>query len=130
MLAGNFPNVGTWTRKRNHHSIVVSDTHVFSPNLVNTARWGWIKDYFIDGEETDGFLPVTGDAVVKNLGLQGVNPRGLRAMGFPTMNITGVSILRINPGGVNLDRKDFSYADSLTWSRGSHVFKFGGELKT
>lgn len=130
VLSGSFPNVGTWTRKRNHHSIVVSDTHVFSPRLVNTARWGWIKDYFIDGEETNGFTPVTGDTVVKNIGLQGVNPRGLVAMGFPTMNITGVSTLRVQPGGVNLDRKDFAYADSMTYSSGSHVLKFGGELKT
>jgi len=130
VLAGAFPEVGTWTRKRNHHSIVVSDTHVFSPTLVNTARWGWIKDYFIDGEQTDGFTPVTGDTVVKAIGLQGVNPRGLSAMGFPTVNITGVTLMRINPGGVNLDRNDFSYADSVTWSKGSHVVKFGGEMKT
>jgi carboxypeptidase family protein/TonB-dependent receptor-like protein len=129
-LAGSFPNVGTWTRDRHHHSIVVSDTHTFTPTLVNTARWGWIKDYFIDGSEIDGFKPVTGDAVVRDLGLQGVNPGGLSAMGFPQLIIQGVTTLRVQPGGVNLDRRDFSYADSLTWSKGRHVLKFGGELRT
>ena len=50
VLAGSFADVGTWTRYRYHHSIVVSDTHIFSPTLVNTARWGWIKDYINDGD--------------------------------------------------------------------------------
>ncbi len=130
VLAGTFPQVGTWTRKRFHHSIVVSDTHVFSPNLVNTARWGWVKDHISDGEEVAGVKPVTGDSVVSAIGLQGVNPHGFSAQGFPTMDITGVSKLYEQPGGVGLDRRDFSYADSLTWSVGQHVFKFGGELRT
>ncbi len=129
ILAGSFPNVGTWTRLRNHFSIVVTDTHIFSPTLVNTFRWGWAKDYFDDGGEIKGFQPVTGDSVVSALGLQGVNPRGLKAMGFPTMNITGVTTLRVQPGGVNLDRNDFTFANSLTWNKGSHVMKFGGELR-
>ena len=73
---------------------------------------------------------MTGDQVVQAIGLQGVNPRGLKAMGFPRLDITGVTTLRVNPGGVALDRNAYSYADSVTWSAGSHVVKFGGELKT
>ncbi|MBK9168496.1 MAG: carboxypeptidase regulatory-like domain-containing protein [Bryobacterales bacterium] len=130
VLAGTFPNVGTWTRDRDHHSIVISDTHMFTPNLINTFRWGWIKDYFIDGTTIDGFTPVTGDQVVQDIGLQGVNPQGLSQMGFPVMNIVGLTNIRQQPGGVNLDRRDFAYANSTTWTTGSHVIKFGGELRT
>ncbi len=130
VLAGSFPNVGTWTRNRHHHSIVVNDTHTFSPTLVNTAIWGWIKDDIRDGTQIDGFTPVTGDAVVSQLGLQGVNPRGLQAMGFPTFNIVGVQTLRVQPGGVVTDRHDFEYSNTTSWSRGSHVLKFGGTLRT
>ena len=130
ILAGNFPDVGTWTRKRFHHSVVISDTHIFSPSLINTARWGWIKDHVGDGEEVSGVKPVTGDTVVQALGLQGVNPNGFKAQGFPTIDITGVDKLSEQPGGVVQDRRDFSYADSVTWSRGRHVMKFGGELRT
>ncbi|MBK9168499.1 MAG: carboxypeptidase regulatory-like domain-containing protein [Bryobacterales bacterium] len=130
VLAGSFPNVGTWTRERDHHSIVISDTHMFSPNLINTFRWGWIKDYFIDGTTVDGFTPVTGDQVVQDLGLQGVNPQGFSAMGFPRMDIVGLTTLRQQPGGVNLDRNDFAYANSTTWTTGSHVVKFGVDLRT
>ncbi|MEN6535714.1 MAG: carboxypeptidase regulatory-like domain-containing protein, partial [Bryobacteraceae bacterium] len=130
VLAGCFPEVGSWTRERHHHSIVVSDTHIFSPSLVNTARWGWLKDFVKDGDEVDGFTPVKGDEVVKNIGLQGVNAQGLSAMGFPTLTVTGITTINQTAGGVNQDERDFSYADSLTWSTGRHVFKFGGEWKT
>ncbi|HYM12330.1 MAG TPA: carboxypeptidase regulatory-like domain-containing protein [Bryobacterales bacterium] len=130
VLAGSFPNVGTWTRYRYHHSIVVSDTHVFSPTLVNTVRWGWIKDYINDGDTIAGVTPVKGDAVVKDIGLLGVNPRGFSAQGFPQMNITGVTSLTVQPGGLNTSTRNFDYAESMTWSKGAHVLKFGGELRT
>lgn len=130
VLAGAFPEVGTWTRARNHHSIVVSDTYVVSPTLVNTFRWGWIRDYFFDGDTIDGFTPVKGDDVVKALGLQGVNPRGLSAMGFPTFNITGITTLRVQPGGTAQDINIHSFGNTTIWTRGSHVVKFGGEVRS
>lgn len=129
VLAGSFPNVGTWTRMRHHHSVVISDTHTFSSRLVNNTRWGWIKDDIRDGGTIDGFTPVTGDAVVQNLGIQGVNPRGLKAMGFPVMDIVGVSRLSIQPGGTINDRHDFEFTNNTSWSIGSHVIKFGGDLR-
>lgn len=130
VLAGAFPNVGTWTRVRKHYSVVVSDTHVFSPTLVNTLRWGWIKDYYVDGNTVDGYTPVRGDKVIEAIGLQGLEtamkfPR----MGFPEMAITGVQTLSSNRGGVNQNRIDQEFADSVTWSAGRHVVKFGGELR-
>jgi hypothetical protein len=130
VLAGAFPDFGEWTRTRYHHSVVVSDTHVFSPTLVNTARWGWIKDKINDGSTVAGVTPVNGDAVVKNIGLQGVNPRGFSAEGSPDIAITGMTELLVQPGGLNTLTRNFDYADSMTWSRGAHVLKFGGELRT
>jgi hypothetical protein len=129
VLAGSFPQVGTWTRARDHHSIVVSDTHVFSPGLVNTFRWGWIKDYFFDGDTISGFTPIKGDEVVSKLGLQGVNPGGYSAMGFPTMTITGIQQMRVQPGGVAQDINIHSFSNTVSWSKGGHVMKFGGELR-
>ena len=131
VLAGSsFPDVSEWTRTRYHHSIVISDTHVFSPTLVNTARWGWVKDRINDGSTVGGVTPVNGDTVVKDIGLQGVNPHGYSAQGFPSITITGVTPLTVNPGGLNQDLRNFDYGDSITWSKGSHVLKFGGELRT
>ncbi|HWQ54828.1 MAG TPA: TonB-dependent receptor [Bryobacteraceae bacterium] len=129
ILNGSFENLGTWTRQRRHHSIVANDTHVFSPTLVNSFNWGWIKDYFIDDETTGGFTPQTGDQAVAAIGLQGVNPKGYKAGGFPQMTFVGLQQLFQQPGGVNLDQNIFQFTDSMTWSTGKHVIKWGSDLR-
>ncbi|HYM11170.1 MAG TPA: TonB-dependent receptor, partial [Bryobacterales bacterium] len=73
--------------------------------------------------------PFKGDQAVQKIGLQGVNPHGYSAQGFPTMNIAGYATLRTQPGGEVQNDHDWGYADTVTWSRGRHVFKFGGEYK-
>ncbi len=128
VLAREFPSLG-WTRLRRGNHIVVEDTHVFSPNLVNTFRVGFYQAVVDDGTTVNNFIPQKGDAVVKLLGLQGVNPQGLSAMGFPRVDIAGYPTLRNQPGGKISDDRDWGYAESLTWSKGRHVFKFGAEIK-
>lgn len=130
VLNGPFENLGAWTRKRNHHSIAINDTHTFSPRLVNTFLFGWARDYFIDGDATGGVTPQKGDAAVSAIGLQGVNRGGYSVMGFPNMTIAGVQTLSQNPGGVNLNRNDLTFTDSLTYSLGRHVLKTGAALRT
>ncbi len=129
ILNGSFENLGTWTRQRKHHSIVANDTHVFSPNLVNSFNWGWIKDYYIDDDTTGGYTPQTGDQAVSAIGLQGVNPKGYKAGGFPYMTFVGLQQLFQQPGGVNLDQNVFQFTESMTWSKGKHVIKWGSDLR-
>src|SRR5688572_4186856 len=50
-------------------------------------------------------------------------------MGFPLMNITGVSMLRINPGGFIQNDKSWDFADSVTWAKDRHVLKVGMEFR-
>lgn len=130
ILAGSFPQVGTWTRNRYHFSTVVSDTYTFSPSWVNNFRWGWNHNHIEDGITTGGVTPTTGDQAVSAIGLQGVNPQGLKAMGFPDMTITGVSSLFQRPGGVISNENILQYTDDVTHAMGRHVLKFGGEVKT
>jgi len=117
------------TRNRPDAHIVVEDTQIFSPTLVNTARFGLYKETLNDGTTVNGFTPVKGDQVIKQLGITGVNPQGLSAMGFPIMSISGYSNIAIQAGGVTNDDRDWGAADTLTWARGKHVLKFGGEFK-
>ncbi len=117
------------TRNRPDAHITVEDTHVFSPSLVNTARFGVYKETLNDGTTVNGFTPVKGDQVIKQLGITGVNPQGLSAMGFPIMAISGYSNIAIQAGGVTNDDRDWGFADTMTWARGRHVLKFGGEYK-
>jgi hypothetical protein len=129
ILAGSFPNVGTWTRNRYHHSSVVSDTYTITPTLLNNFRFGWQVDHIKDGIEEVGFKPITGDRAVSTIGLQGVNPNNYKVMGFPDTTITGISPLTQQPGGSPAGYNTFTYNDSLTWEKGRHVAKFGGEVK-
>src|SRR5262249_12028592 len=117
------------TRQRWNVHMVIEDTHVFSPTFVNTFRVGLYKEKVTDGIPLYGVDPVKGNEVVAYLGLQGVNPQGLSAMGVPQMNISGYLPLMTPPGGVPQDDYDWGYADTATWSKGRHVIKFGGEYK-
>ena len=128
VLAGTYPAF-TWTRVRDSLTLVVEDTHLFSPSLVNTARFGLYRPNIIDGGDVNGTTPIKGDQIVKSLGLEGVNPQNLSAMGFPRIDISGYSSLREQPGGINQINKNWDYADSLTWATGRHVLKFGGEFR-
>ena len=101
----------------------------FPPTLVNTARFGVYKETLKDGDPVNGFTPVKGDEVIKKLGITGVNPQGLSAMGFPIMAISGFSNIAIQAGGITNDDRDWGMADTLTWARGKHVLKMGGEYK-
>ena len=128
VLAGPYPAF-TWTRVRDSRTLAVQDTHIFSPSLVNTFRWGLYQPNVIDGGDVSGITPIKGNQVVKDLGIQGVNPKGLSEMGFPRMDITGYMSLRQQPGGLLQNDKSWDYAESLTWAKGRHVFKFGGEFR-
>ncbi|HYM09238.1 MAG TPA: carboxypeptidase-like regulatory domain-containing protein, partial [Bryobacterales bacterium] len=98
VLPSNFPAF-EWTRVRFNIHMVIEDTHVFSPTLVNTFRLGLYKEKVTDGETVYGVTPFKGDQAVQKIGLQGVNPHGYSAQGFPTMNIAGYATLRTQPGG-------------------------------
>jgi len=125
--------VGTYTQARDHRQLVASDTHVFSPTIINTFTFGHQTDFLLAGEEEKGVKPLTGDVVVAALGLQGVNPKGYKSEGFPDTSISGLSTVQLGgSGGVdNIDQNNGidTYIDTLTWSKGKHVLKFGGEYR-
>ena len=118
----------SWTRERKYGKGVLSDTHIFSPSVVNTFSFGWNSNYMFDGNTVDGHTPPRGDDAVALIGLQGVNPKGLSEQGFPRMDISGIARMRTIDGGVRDDHVDFSWDDALTWTYGSHVSKFGFQL--
>ncbi len=118
----------SWTRRRSYSKAVISDTHIFSPSLVNNFTFGWNGNYMFDGDTVDGHTPPKGDDAISSIGLQGVNPKGLSEQGFPRMDIAGLSRLRTIDGGLRDDHFDFSWADTMTWTHGNHVTKMGFQL--
>lgn len=130
VLSSQLPQF-VWTRFRSHDHWVINDTHVFSPRLVNSFRFGLKRDYIKDGDEIAGVKPLEASETIQKMGLQGVNQPGLKnVQGAPTLAITGFTGFSMPGGGVVNDNNLASYADSLTWSVGRHVLKMGFELKT
>jgi hypothetical protein len=127
---GNLPAM-IGTQLRPNYSWAVTDTHVFSPNLLNEFTYGGNKDTSQYGPALKGITPVNGAQVASAIGLQGVNSEGLSGMGFPIMNITGYPALQTkNPGGTNINADSRGYNDALTWRFGRHTLKFGSQYRT
>ncbi|MBI5086227.1 MAG: TonB-dependent receptor [Acidobacteria bacterium] len=122
----------TYTQKRNHQQLVASDTHIFTPTLINTFTFGHQTDLFLYGEDEQGITPKFGADIVASIGLQGVNAKGYKAQGSPVIAIAGLSTLNSSTGAINYLNADNgvdSYIDTMTWSKGKHVMKFGGEFR-
>jgi hypothetical protein len=103
---------------------VISETHIFSPVLVNEARAG-VGRLFIDSRH-----PNYGDNVAERLGIAGINGGNdpIRS-GMPLINITGLtSIGDTGSRPAIITSENWQYIDNLSWYRGKHSLKFGAEV--
>jgi len=99
------------------------ETHVFSPALLNTARFGYSRaSYFFAGEPTPGTpaASLPGFVVGKPVGAVVV---GGSAAANPSAQL---SLAGSNIGSnLNITRNLLSYEDMVTLTRGKHEFRFG-----
>jgi hypothetical protein len=117
---GSLP-AATYVVDRPTTSAFLSWTHVFSPTLLNEFRTGISRNNEVEGPA------LIGSQVIQQIGLQGVNaPPNLP--GQPVFNITGISNTNAHSGPVhNLDT-NYQWVDNLSWTKGSHFFKFGADI--
>jgi len=118
------------TQTLRYRSLSLSDTHAFSPTLVNHLTLARTRFRVKQGESEGDVDPLKGDSAVTTLGLQGVNPQGFQAMGFPALTINGLTGLSMPYGGgaeENIARSDgfFTLRESVSWARGRHWLKGG-----
>jgi hypothetical protein len=119
-IANNYPD----------HFFDANSVHTFSSAIVNsfTANYGRIR--FNNGVSTDpsGIFGLNGNKLV---GIPG-NPQ--QTAGFSSQNMNGTSGTGFpdgfgtNPSPEIFIDNIFGYSDNLTWQRGRHLFKFGGEF--
>jgi hypothetical protein len=98
----------------------LNETHTFGPFIVNEARLGFNRQYG------------TNDPIAQ------LNPAdfGLRAgrsepVGLPQISVAGNALNFGGPQQFPAGRGDtmFVFADTVSWLRGRHSFKFGGEFR-
>jgi hypothetical protein len=119
-LQGNtIPGFGD-TRKSRRQILTFNETHTFTPNLVNEARFGFNRI----------FIRFSPNAQLNPLDF-GINNGVTRPIGLPQISITGSSLNFGGPAGFPQGRGDTTYvfSDTLNYLRGNHSFKIGGEFR-
>jgi Carboxypeptidase regulatory-like domain len=101
----------------------VEETHVFSPNLINTARVGYSRAaYYFLGKLTPGTPAVGVTSFVSNY------PTGAVVVGGSTASnpATQLGLAGSNNGtNLNVFRNLYTYEDQLSLIRGKHQLTFG-----
>jgi len=120
----------------NSRGVRLGETHTFSPTVINDVRFG------VTRVEIGIFNTGVGGAL-------GFNPSISAALGIPNTNIcgecTGSILLGIEEpnqrgrqnqlefigdgGPFYFKSNNFSFADELTWVRGTQTLKFGGDFR-
>ncbi len=119
-LQGNtMPGWGD-TRQSQRQIFTLNETHIFGPNLTNEARLGFNR---INITFTPNAQLNPADFGIIN----GVNAD----IGLPQMSITGFNFNLGGPAGFPQGRADMTVvlSDTVSYLRGNHSFKFGGEAR-
>src|SRR5215471_731508 len=103
-------------------SAVLNWVRVISPTMVNEARAGWTRPN--SGGNTADVAGILGNSGNAKLGIAGGQPD----VGMSTLNIGDV-MSAIGGGANNSNTTDevFQYGDNLSFHRGRHQFKLGGQ---
>jgi Carboxypeptidase regulatory-like domain len=101
-------------------NLSVGETHIFTPNVLNEFRFGWLS---VSGGQGD---PNAGNTFAAQNGLLGTttNPAD---MGYPQVNLSGVFSTIGTAAGFNtrVDR-NFEFYDNVLVHHGTHTVQFGG----
>jgi outer membrane receptor protein involved in Fe transport len=107
------------------YQAVLSETHVFSPTLLNTVRFGWSR-IFITAKNFDNGLNLP-----TQLGIPGVIVPGDEANtdGLPVMMISGATSIG-DPGNAptQIGTNNYQVNDNVTFVRGKHSIDIGAEI--
>lgn len=120
-LEGGLPTIGARKQRRQARNFLLSDTHTFRPNLINEFRFGVVRGY----NPFSG--PVNGPQIVKELGLTNLPADLPEVEALPTVSIAGFhgvsQIIYWRPVEMI-----YQWQDNVSWIRGRHTIKIGGEV--
>ncbi len=120
VLQGNtIPDFGD-TRQSRRQIFTLNETHIFSPALVNEARFGFNRIH----------ITFTPNAQLNPADFS-INNGITSAIGLPQIAVGGITLNFGGPSGFPQGRGDTTvvFSDTLNWVRGRHALKFGGEVR-
>jgi hypothetical protein len=117
---GGGSNLGTFGYYQNNPQTLtgLSFTHLFTPAMINEGRFGFSRTYV-------GQLGYhSGTDYNAQIGLPG--PTDPKLIGFPKIVVTNYAQLGDNSAlPVQFTVNSYQLTDTLSWVKGSHMFKFG-----
>ena len=119
---GGLPAFGPQNNFIRSRSVSTSETHIFGPNLLNEARFG----YYYSNSPREG--PLNGPEVVRSLGITGLAANlpdvgGVFKVGFAGIGLQGINQVDYRVPGFN--RQTVQFQDHVTHYRGKHALKAG-----
>ncbi|HKX33024.1 MAG TPA: carboxypeptidase regulatory-like domain-containing protein, partial [Blastocatellia bacterium] len=123
----------TLVKNDRNRTLAVTDTHVFSRNLINEVRFGYfwldnsrqLDERFLVPELTNAGLGISNPATYFEPG-----PQTQRCANFAFRNnLQDLSICPPNDIYNQRRQKTFTLADNVTSARGAHTLRFGAEMK-
>ena len=100
--------------------VAANEVHVFNAGLVNEFRINYMRDRQLRSENA-------ADLSEDWAGSLGLTP-ATSGVGFPYSNF-GFTTQIGNAGGSSQVDENFQAADDVTWTRGTHTVKFGGDYR-
>jgi len=108
------------TRASHRQILTLDETHVFNTHVVNDARLGFnrIHIVFAPNYTVDPSSLGIADGVTTDIGI-------------PQITVTDIGLTFGGPAGFPQGRGDVTgvLSDTLSWLKGNHSFKFGGEYR-
>jgi hypothetical protein len=101
--------------------LVAAANYSFTPRLVNEFRFGFTLD------TTGNANGLNGQAFTTSTGLQGL--QNLFYNGVSELDFRTLSSLTADRLNSTTKSRLFQYADSVTWAKGAHTLKFGGDFR-
>jgi len=132
--SAEYTGLGLTQSDRRNHTVSLSYTHSFSPSFINEVRGGFNRQELLLHSNTtlESFLGSIGfDA--SDIAAYGaaVGPGELSTFGHMAINFSN-TFTTFNNGGRNtfrpLTQNLVTFGDTLTWIKGKHAFRLGGDL--
>jgi Carboxypeptidase regulatory-like domain/TonB dependent receptor len=129
-----YTGLGLTQVNRQNNTLSLSYTRTFTTNLINEVRGGFNRENLLQHSNTtlEGFLGTIGFSQ-SDIAAYGAatGDFALSTYGHPAVNFSGTFATFTN-GGRNtyrpLNQNLITYGDTLTWIKGKHAFRMGGDM--
>jgi hypothetical protein len=120
---GDVPIGSGFTNSQRYQTGSLSWTRTISPTMLNELRFSSNRSATYDAVPIDHTPPSA-------LGFLTVHPDDPKGAAPPLITVAGAFSLGPSPQGPTKDHDvTFQYQDTLSWTRGKHALKFGGDVR-